>query len=53
MIYLNQKPSKGDKISYQRKIMFKGFETVTVKIVAVFSNNILLENGDSLMYIIN
>lgn len=45
MLYLNQKQSKGDKITYQRQVMFKGSETVSVKIVAIIRNVLLLENG--------
>lgn len=40
----------GNQITYTKEIMFKGNETVTSKIVAIFPrgayNVLLLENGD-------
>ncbi len=52
MIYLDKQPRKGDKITYQRQIMFKGFEMVTVKIVAVLNKRVLLDNGDELLFLV-
>jgi hypothetical protein len=44
--------TRGQKISYQKEIIFKGTQTVTAKIVAITSTRILLDNGDEL-HIIN
>ncbi len=51
MICLEKQPHKGDKITYQRQIMFKGFEMVTVKVVAVLNKRVLLDNGDELLLV--
>lgn len=51
-IFLDRKPQIGNKIKYKKEIIFKGFEGVASKIVAVFDRHILLENGDTLIYII-
>jgi len=44
--------SKGQKISYTKEIMFKGTETISAKIVAIFfsigSQILLLDNGDEI-----
>ena len=53
MILLNKQPKNGEKITYQREVMFKGFETVSVKIVAIFNRVLMLENGDSVYFIVN
>lgn len=39
---------RGDKITYEREIMFKGSEMVTATIVAIAFNRVLLDNGDTL-----
>lgn len=39
---------KGDLITYKREVMFKGFETVKSKVVAIGRNSALLENGDQI-----
>lgn len=53
MILLNKQPKRGEKITYKREIMFKGIETVSVKIVAIFNRTLMLENGDSLYFLVN
>ncbi|GAB2798636.1 hypothetical protein GCM10027275_50270 [Rhabdobacter roseus] len=40
---------RGQVISYQREIMFKGTETVTAKIVAIYGRTLLLDNGDEII----
>ncbi len=42
---LNRKPKRGDKITYNREIMFKGVESVKAKVVAIYGRTILLDNG--------
>lgn len=49
---LNKQPKRGDKITYNREIMFKGIEQVTASIVALHGRTILLDNGDTLMYLV-
>ena len=41
-----KKLKKGDKIRYEKQIMFKGTQTVTATIVAITDTKILLDNGD-------
>lgn len=43
---LKENLKKGDILSYQKEIMFKGMINVKSKIVAIVGNRILLENGD-------
>lgn len=42
---------RGDKVTYQREIIFKGTETVTAIVVAIFGNKLLLDNGDEILNI--
>lgn len=47
---------KGDTIKYERKIQFKGAETITAKIVAVREvapkiKEILLDNGEKINHL--
>lgn len=53
MILLNNKPEKGQKLTYEREIMFKGTEITTSKIVGIIRNTLILENGDNLYFLIN
>lgn len=39
---------KGDTITYERNVMFKGTEKVQTKVVGIFGDTILLDNGDEL-----
>ena len=36
---------KGDKITYTQEILFKGTQTVTATVVAIFNTIALLDNG--------
>lgn len=42
--------AKGDTVTYTKEIMFKGVETITAKVVGIFSKPgrkvLLLDNGD-------
>ncbi len=49
---LNRQPQRGDKITYNREIMFKGVEQVKASIVAVTAHTILLDNGDTIVYFV-
>lgn len=53
MLYLSKQPQRGDKISYQKEIMFKGVEVVTATIVGVLRGTLLFDNGDSALYFVN
>lgn len=53
MLYLDKQPKRGDTIKYQRKIMYKGWEVVTAKIVSIFNNTILFDNGDNAYFLVN
>lgn len=53
MILLKKQPKRGEQVTYQREIMFKGFETVSVKIVAIFNRTLMLENGDNVYFLVN
>ena len=39
---------RGQTITYTRKVMFKGTETVTAKVVMVGHRTLLLDNGDEI-----
>jgi hypothetical protein len=40
---------RGQKVTYQKEIMFKGTETVTATIVAIKGRVLLLDNGDTIL----
>lgn len=40
---------RGDIVTYQKEIRFKGIEKVKAKIVAIGSRTILLDNGDEIL----
>ncbi len=50
---LNRKPKRGDEVVYERAIMFKGVERVKAKVVAIYGRTILLDNGDTLLYLVS
>lgn len=50
---LDKQPRKGDKITYEREIMFKGTEKTTSEVVAIAGNKMLLENGDETIFTVN
>lgn len=43
---LKENLRRGDVLSYQKEIMYKGMIKVKSKIVAIAGNKVLLENGD-------
>lgn len=45
---LKENLKRGDILSYQKEIMFKGMMKVKSKIVAIVGNRVLLENGDTI-----
>lgn len=45
---LKENLRKGDVLTYQKEITFKGMIKVKSKIVAIVGNQILLENGDTI-----
>lgn len=45
---LKENLKKGDSVTYQKEIMFKGMIKITSEIVAIVGNKILLLNGDVL-----
>ena len=50
---LKKQPKKGNLITYDREIRFKGIEKTTSKVVAIKGNSMLLENGDDIKFIVN
>lgn len=53
MFLLDKQPKRGQKITYQKEFMFKGYSEITTKIVAVYGNTILCENGDNITWFLN
>lgn len=53
MILLNNQPTRGQKITYEREIMFKGKEKTTSKIVGILNNILILENGDNIYFFVS
>lgn len=45
---LKENLKKGDSVTYQKEIMYKGMINVESKIVAIVGHKILLENGDTI-----
>ena len=48
--------TKGNKITYTKEIMFKGTETITATIVAIFIKTgrkiLMLDNGDEISVVL-
>lgn len=53
MLLFSKQPKRGDKVNYERDIMFKGTERTTSKVVGIYFNRLLLDNGDSLYFAVN
>lgn len=51
-MFLKREPKRGDVITYNKEVMFKGHEKTKAKVVVAVKGKVLLDNGDMLPYFV-